>query len=191
MLKADTAPSFKLTATGSERASFVQPRKRLPLKMVISEIASRNSDTVGTKPEYMTVSPCMDNMSLHTFLAKKKGPRRYFRSLIVLEVLVQVLNSLNSSICRHQSILVLLLLGTNNTGMQLSFSKDPGCQCIQVNIDGSLQVEQMDSKLVMQLNLGFDDYTVSKYLLSVSLLALHHPLQYKDSNSQLLWKNYK
>lgn len=84
MLKADTAPSFKLTATGSEGASFVQPRKRLPLKMVISEIASRNSDTVGTEPEYTVEYPSMDNMSLHTFLSKKKGPSRYFRSLIVI-----------------------------------------------------------------------------------------------------------
>jgi hypothetical protein len=87
-LRADTAPSFKLTAVGSEGTSLVQPRKRLPLKMVISEIASRDRDTVETEPEYMTVSPHMDNTSLHTFFVKKKHPSRYFGSSAVLEILV-------------------------------------------------------------------------------------------------------
>lgn len=97
----------------------MQSQKRLPLKMVISEMASRDRGIVETETEleHRAVSPHTDDTSLHTFLAKKRDPSRYFRSSMVLEILVQVLNSLNTSISRHQSVLVLLWLGTNSTGM--------------------------------------------------------------------------
>jgi hypothetical protein len=87
--------------------------------MVISEMASRDRDTVETetRPEHKTVSPHADDTSLHTFLAKKREPSRYFRLSMVFEILVQVLNSLNTSISRHPSVLVVLWLSTNSTGM--------------------------------------------------------------------------
>jgi hypothetical protein len=47
--------------------------------MVISEMASRDRDTVETQSELKTVSPHTDDTSLHTFLAKKRDPGRYFR----------------------------------------------------------------------------------------------------------------
>ncbi|PNF30327.1 hypothetical protein B7P43_G15025 [Cryptotermes secundus] len=80
ILKADTAPSFEFTAVGSERTPSVHSKKRLPLKMVISEMASRDRDTVKTESEleHKTVSPHKDDKPLHTFLAKKRDPSRCF-----------------------------------------------------------------------------------------------------------------
>jgi hypothetical protein len=108
-----------LTAAGSERNPSVQLQKRLPLKMVISEMASRDRDTVETETEleHKAISPHTDDTSLHTFLSEKRDPSRYFRSSMVLEILVWVLYRLNTSISRHQLVLVLLWLGMNSTLM--------------------------------------------------------------------------
>jgi hypothetical protein len=76
--------------------------------MIISEMASRDRDTVETEPEHNTVSPHIDHTSLYISVATKRDPSRYFRSPMVLEILVQVWNILNISISRHQSVLVLL-----------------------------------------------------------------------------------
>jgi hypothetical protein len=73
-MKADTAPSLKLATARNENISFVQPRKRLPLKMIISEIASRDKDSVEIEQEHQTVYSDINNTSLH---AKKRDPSRY------------------------------------------------------------------------------------------------------------------
>lgn len=58
----------------------MQPRKRLPLKMMISAMASRDVDTAEREREHQTIYSHTANTSYHTLLDKNKDPSRYYSS---------------------------------------------------------------------------------------------------------------
>jgi hypothetical protein len=81
ILEASTGPTIKLTATRYEQNPSVQSRKRLPLKMIISEMASRDINTVEREPVYHSAHSHVDDASLHTASLQNRSPGRYFSFL--------------------------------------------------------------------------------------------------------------
>jgi hypothetical protein len=94
-LEASTGPPIKLTAIRYENNPSLQSRKRLPLKMIISEMASRDINTVETEPAHHSH---IDDASLHTAPIQNRCPGRYFSFLDYIRNLVHGWNSLNISV---------------------------------------------------------------------------------------------
>jgi hypothetical protein len=65
--------------------------------MIISEMASRDTDTVQTDPAHQSVHSHVDNASLHTDPIMKRCPGRYFGFLDYVRNSVHGWNSLNVS----------------------------------------------------------------------------------------------
>ena len=87
-MEASTGPPIKLTAIGYEQNPSVQLRKRLPLKMMISEMASRDINTVETESSHDSAHSHIDDASLHTAPLQNECPGRYFRFLYDIKNLV-------------------------------------------------------------------------------------------------------
>ena len=97
ILEASTGSPTKLTDIRYEHNPSVQSRKRLPLKMIISEMASRDINTVETEPHHSAHSH-IDDASLHTAPIQNRCPGRYFIFLDYIRNLVHRWNSLNISV---------------------------------------------------------------------------------------------
>lgn len=97
-MEASTAPQIKLTDISYEQNPSVQSRKRLPLKMIISEMASRDITTVETEPAHHSVHSHIDDAILHTAPIQNRCPGRYFSLLDCVRNLVHGLNNLNISV---------------------------------------------------------------------------------------------
>lgn len=98
IFEASTAPPIELTAIRNEHNPRVQSGKRLPLKMIISEMASRETDIVETEPAHRSVHSHLDNATLHAAPITKRCPGRYFSFLDYVRNSIHGWNSLNISV---------------------------------------------------------------------------------------------
>jgi hypothetical protein len=106
ILEASTGPPIKLTAIRYEHNPPVQSRKRLPLKMIISEMASRDINTVETELPHHSAHSHIDDASLHITPIQNRCLGRYFSFLDNIRNLVHRWNSLN--ICPPTAIIQCL-----------------------------------------------------------------------------------
>lgn len=105
-MEASTGPPIKLTTIRYEHNPSVQLRKRLPLKMIISEMASRDINTVETEPPHHSAHLHIDDASLHTTPIQNRCLGRYLSFLDYIRNLVHRWNSLN--ICVPTAIIQCL-----------------------------------------------------------------------------------
>ena len=98
MLEASTGPPIKPTAIRYEHNPSVPSWKRLPLKMIISEMASRDTNAVETEPANHSAYSQIDDASLHTAPIQNRCPGRYLSFLDYIRNLVHGWNSLNISV---------------------------------------------------------------------------------------------
>lgn len=112
-MEASIAPPIKLTANRNEHNPSVQSRKRLPLKMIISELASRDTNTVETEPAHQSIPSHIDNVSMCTAPIKKRCPGRYFDSLDCLKFSTHVEQL--KYICSHMPHSMLIVLSSSSS----------------------------------------------------------------------------
>jgi hypothetical protein len=97
-LEASTGPPIKLTAISIEQNPSVQSWKRLPLKMIISEMASRDTNNIETEPAHHSADSHIDDASFHTAPIQNQCPGRYLCFLDYIRNLVHEWNNLNISV---------------------------------------------------------------------------------------------
>jgi len=131
-LEASTGPPIKLTAISYEQNPSVQSRKRLPLKMIISEMASRDINTVEIEQAHHSAHSHIDDAPLHTAPIQNRCPGRYFGFLDYIRNLVHEWNSLNICPHSHCSMFIVLLWFGNTSTCWPYFT--PGVVCLFASI---------------------------------------------------------
>jgi len=97
-LEAITGTPIKPTAISYEQNPSVHSRKRLPMRMIISEMASRDINKVETEPAHHCAHSHINDASLHTAPIQNRCPGRYFGFLDYIRNLVHEWKSLNISV---------------------------------------------------------------------------------------------